>query len=88
VKSTSELATFRTQRIGDDEPVEVTFTIQDAQRASLVKDKSGWAKYPADMLVARATARLARLVYPDVCFGLYTPEELGREDLERQLEAA
>jgi hypothetical protein len=86
VKSTSDVATFRTERIGDGEPVEVTFSMEDAKRAGLVKEKSGWAKFPADMLVARATARLARLVYPDICFGLYTPEELGREDLE--LEAA
>jgi 5'-3' exonuclease len=88
VKSTNEVAVFRTQRAGDDEPVEVSFSLEDANRAGLVKEKSGWTKYPADMLVARATARLARLVYPDICFGLYTPEELNREDLENYGAAA
>ena len=39
-------------------------------------DKSGWGKNPADMLVARAGAKLARLVYPDVVHGLYAPEEM------------
>ena len=42
--------------------------------------KDVWKKYPADMLVARATSRLARLVFPDTTIG-YTPEELQRVDL-------
>jgi hypothetical protein len=43
---------------------------------------SGWGRNPTDMLVARATSRLARMVYPDLLAGLYTPEELAeiRED--------
>lgn len=86
IKTTDEIATFKTHRVGEEEPMEISFKISDAERAGLIKEKSGWKKYPADMLVARVIARLARLVYPDVCFGLYTPEELGREDLE--LEAA
>ena len=75
-------ATFRAQRIGDDDFIEVSFTIEEARAAGLIKPRSGWEKYPADMLVARATARAARLVFPDVCAGLYLAEELGREDLE------
>ena len=76
---TAERATFETQR-GDDPPVALTFTIQEARMAwSKTEDgwaKSGWGKNPADMLVARAGAKLARLVYPDVVHGIYTPEEL------------
>ena len=72
-------ATFETQR-GDDPPVSLTFTIDEARQAwSKSEDgwaKSGWGKNPADMLVARAGAKLARLVYPDVVHGIYTPEEL------------
>lgn len=82
VYSDAKKATYRTWRIGDDEPTEATFTLEEAETAGLIKDKSGWKKYPADMLVSRAIARLARRAFPDVCFGLYTPEELGREDLE------
>lgn len=73
-------ATFVTKRIGDPE-VELTYTIEEATLAGLVKEKSGWVKSPADMLVARAGSKLARLVYPDVVHGIYTREELeeGRE---------
>lgn len=71
----AERCTFITKRKGDDDPIDLTYTIDDARQAGLVKDKSGWAKNPADMLVARAGAKLARLVYPEVVFGLYAPEE-------------
>jgi hypothetical protein len=71
---TIEKATFETQR-GDDPPMSLTFTMEDAVRAQVVKKGSGWEKHPADMLVARASSKLARLVYPDVVFGLYAPEE-------------
>lgn len=37
--------------------------------------RSGWGKNPADMVVARASMKLGRLVCPDVCAGLYAPEE-------------
>lgn len=75
----AERATFETKR-GDDPPIALTFTIQEARAAWTKKpdawDASGWGKNPADMLVARAGAKLARLVYPDVVHGIYTPEEI------------
>lgn len=76
---TNERATFETQR-GDDPPVSMTFTVEDGRRA-WPKDeaaflKSGWGRNPADMCVARAASKLARLVYPDVVSGLYAPEEM------------
>lgn len=71
---TPERATFEAQR-GDDPPLSLTFTIQEAQQAGVIKKGSGWEKFPADMLVARASSKLARLMFPDVVFGLYSPEE-------------
>jgi 5'-3' exonuclease len=72
---TDTYSTWQTQR-GDDPPVTITYTIEDAQAAGVVKPGSAWTKYPADMLTARASSKLARLVYPDVLHGIYTPEEL------------
>jgi 5'-3' exonuclease len=71
---TASAATFSTQR-QDEEPMTLRYTIEEAQAAGLVKNGSGWTKNPADMLVARASSKLARLVYPDVVAGLYAPEE-------------
>lgn len=85
-------ATFETLRKGARNPVKLTHTFQMAEKA-WPKSKpdwekkfleSGWGKNPTDMLVARATARLARMVYPDLLAGLYTPDEL----IEIRAEAA
>lgn len=73
---TATSATWETQR-GEDPPVTLTFTIEEAQQAGVVKPGSGWAKFPADMLTARASSKLARLVYSDVVFNLYSPEDMA-----------
>ena len=70
-------ATFETKRKGGRNPVRLTHTIEMAKTAGLVKEKSNWLKVPTDMLVARAQARLARLVFPDLFAGLYDPSELA-----------
>lgn len=76
VERTATQATFKTLRVGDDEePVSLTFTMEEAKLAG-IKANSGWTRHPADMLVARASSKLARLVYPDVVGGFYSPEEV------------
>ena len=75
VERTNERATFVTKR-GDDPEVSLSFSMDDARMADLVKPGSGWAKHPADMLIARASAKLARLVYADIVMGLYEPSEV------------
>ena len=54
-----------------------TFTIDDAERAGIVKAGSGWDKYPANMLRWRAIGYCADIVFPDVCGGLMRPDEAG-----------
>jgi 5'-3' exonuclease len=70
-------AVFETKRKGARKEVRLQHTIEMAQTAGLVKPNSNWVKVPTDMLVARAQARLCRLVYPDIVGGLYTPDELS-----------
>ena len=76
---TDKRATFVTKR-GDDPEIVLSYTIEEGKAAWSKGDKawegSGWGKNPADMLVARASAKLARLVYPDVVHGFYAPEEM------------
>ena len=74
--STPERCTFVSQRIEDDAPTSLTYTIEEARAAGLVQAGSNWTKGPADMLVARASSKLARIVCPEVTFGLYAPEEI------------
>lgn len=74
--SDAKQATWVTQR-RDRKERRLTYTIEEAQSAGLVKSDSGWGKYPARMLEKTAGVMLARLVYPDITAGLYSPEELG-----------
>lgn len=53
------------------------YTMDDAKQAGLVKLKSGWDKYPANMLRWRAVGYCADVVFPDVIGGLLRPEEFG-----------
>jgi len=53
------------------------FSMADAQRAGVIRDKSGWEKYPANMLRWRAIGYCADVVFPDVIGGMYRLEELG-----------
>lgn len=73
-------ATFVTKRKDDPEPVSLTFTIEEGKAAWPKGEeqwsKSAWGKNPADMLVARASSKLARLVYADIVLGIYANEEI------------
>jgi len=46
------------------------FTLEDAQKADLVKAKSGWEKYPEQMCQWRALGFAADLACPDLLAGL------------------
>jgi hypothetical protein len=63
---------------GDDASVhKFTFSMQDAQRAGLLRQASAWQKYPQAMLYARALSGAARKAAQDALMGCaYTPEEL------------
>lgn len=78
VERSDRKAVWKTHRNGDPDPqpVMVTWSYEDADRAGLTRKGGNWAKYPAQMLSHRASSDLARMVYPDVVGGLYTPDEL------------
>lgn len=75
VESSPRGATFVAKRRSDPKPTELSFTIDDAKTAGLTGNAM-YTKYPAQMLRARCIAALARLVFPERCHGLYTPDEL------------
>lgn len=80
VERTNDKATWVTRRQGSPHESTVTYTMDDAKSAELVRPNFGWTKHPADMLAKTASAKLSRLVYSDVVFGLYGAEELGGEE--------
>ena len=79
LESTKELCRMRGRRAdeGDDDWQEVEWTIEDAKDLGLLS-KDQWKKQPKNMLVARATGVICRLVAADVLFAMpYASEELG-----------
>lgn len=85
-ESTRERCSIRGRRAGQEEWTTSTWTIQEAQQTKvfLSKDKgwgplaakSQWLSWPTEMLLARATTRLARMIFPDVIHGMRSVEEL------------
>lgn len=79
-KVSSSEVTVRGRRAEDRDDdgawTEVTWTIGEAQRAGLVSNGNNYAKYPRQMLTARATTELCRLLFADVIHGLRSVEEL------------
>lgn len=56
------------------------FSIDDAQRAGVIRQGSGWTKYPRNMLFARALSNGVKLFCPELsACPIYVPEELGAE---------
>lgn len=55
------------------------FTMKDAQRAGLVKQGSGWEKYPANMLRWRCMGYVIDVLFSDICGGLKRADEYGAE---------
>jgi hypothetical protein len=53
--------------------------VDDAKAAGLL-GRGPWSKHRAEMLRARAKSNLARLVFPDVLAGVYSPGELGGDE--------
>lgn len=86
VVSTDAKATYRAKRKGAPEPVEISFTIEQAKIAGLV-GKGNWAKYPAAMLRARAMSAIARAVFPDLVGNLYDPDELEPAPAEKHIDS-
>ncbi len=62
------------------------FTMADAERAGLVKGKSGWERYPKAMLFARALSQGVRWFCPDLTLGgsVYVEGEIEDQPAKRR----
>lgn len=73
---TDQKVTVEGRRAGSDDWTAVTWSMADAQRAGL-SGKSNWTKHPRQMLSARATAELCRLLFADALGGIsHLPDEI------------
>jgi hypothetical protein len=85
-ESTGAVCRVRGRRVKSSKWTEVEWTIDLARRANLLRRGSAWESYPRDMLVARATTALCRMIFPDVIHGFRSIEEL--DDMSAAPESA
>ena len=57
------------------------FSIETAQKAGYVKDKSNWVKRPDQMLRSRCITDLMRMQWPEISDGNYSEDEISDMDL-------
>jgi len=58
---------------------EITWTMEDAKRAGIVKSGGNWEKYPANMLRWRAVGYAIDVVFPDAIGGMKRADEFGAD---------
>ena len=81
VEQTTTRAIVKGRRRGSAEWSEARYGMDDAKRAGL-DGRPNYRKNPADMLLARASARLCRTVFADAVLGMpYVSEEISDGDL-------
>lgn len=75
-ESTPQRCTVAGKRAGSSNVQTITWTFKEAEQAGLT-GKQNWKRYPRQMLQARATAEVCRLIGADALGGLaYAAEEL------------
>ena len=84
-----EHATVVYQRRGEPEG-KYTFRWKDAEKRGLTKptrsnEPSMWIKFPAIMCRWAAMRECARMVWPDVVTGVYTPDEIAQGELPEEM---
>ena len=79
ISSDGSSATCRTQREGDPNPIEASYSMDDAVQAG-ISTKFNWKKHPKRMLQMRARAYCLRDAYPDLLKGLGVVEERQDHD--------
>lgn len=74
-ESNASRCIIRGRRTGWSDWTSASFTMQEAQTAGYTRNPN-YRTAPADMLLARATTRLSRMIFADVVAGLRSVEEL------------
>lgn len=84
IESNDSVCTIKGKRADTGEEHIVTYTIEEAREAGLIKEKSAWKKTPIDMLYARAISRLARQLFSDVVGIGYVEGEISQPEASKE----
>ena len=61
------------------------FTIDKARQMGFIKSGGAWEKFPGTMCRWAAMRECARMVWPDVVTGVYTPDEIAQGELPEEM---
>lgn len=76
IETTRARCALRGRRFGQERWTTVTVEVDEFRHLTGNPKKPNWQLYPRQMMQARATVELARLVFPDVIHGFRAVEEL------------
>lgn len=79
VESSPSSATWETKNRRNPKATRYSYSLEQAREAGLVRPKSGWEKFPEQMLVKFTGATLSRREYQSATLGLTSIEEIGGE---------
>jgi hypothetical protein len=71
------ICTLKGRRADNGDEWTVSWSIDDARKAGLVKGNGPWEKFPEAMCFARALSMLARQLFPDVIVDTYVEGEIS-----------
>lgn len=75
-ESTASRCVLKGRRSQLDDWTSVAYTMEEARKAGDAQKNPNYGSRPAEMLLARATTRLARMIFADVIHGMRSVEEL------------
>jgi hypothetical protein len=79
IQSSNSVCEIKGTRSDTGESYVAIFTMEEARMAGLVRNGSGWEKYPSDMLYARCISRLRRRLFQDIATKAYVEGEIEDE---------
>lgn len=88
VESTDTRCVIAGRRRGEDEWTKVSYTMAEATKSGDAKKNPNYGTRPTEMLVARATARIARMMFADVIKGMSAVEEIEYLDSPAEQQTA
>jgi 5'-3' exonuclease len=80
LETTGEKATYALKRRSRPKPFEITYTIEQARQAGLIRPRGNWELRPAEQLRKTAAVQGCRVVFPGAAMGLYCMAELGADE--------
>jgi len=82
IEHTDKVCELEGVRADNGQTMRVSYSIEDAKRAGIYKEGSGWTKYPKDMVWARSISRIGRRLFPDAIGPMYVIGEASEAALE------